>query len=75
MLSITQTLVADNCQRLAVKTINAKTKATNALDNGKRYFSRVVESAEACSEAIGEPDLATSLIILIRRVCRRLGTG
>ena len=63
ILSINHTLVADSCHRLAVKIISANTKATKAFDNGNRYFSSVVESAEACSvdEPDGEPDLATAV--------------
>lgn len=72
ILSITQTVVAENDHRLAVNTISSNTIATNALDNGNRYFSSVVERAEAWMSDSGEPDLVTNFYFLWRMNYRRL---
>jgi len=73
ILSISQILVADNCQRLAVNTMSSSTKATNAFDSGKRYFSSVVDRAEACVSDTEEPDLVTDFDFLMHMTCRRVG--
>ena len=70
MLSIAQMLVSDNSHRLVVNTMSANTNATNAFESGSRYFSSVVEMAEARSAVNGEPDLATTVIFLILMDCQ-----
>lgn len=65
MLSRAHVVTGDKTHRLAVKIMSRRMSATTAFDSGNRYFSSAVDSADACSVAIGDSVLATKIGFLI----------